>query len=206
MISLALGAAWVGFVHSLSPAHWAPVALMARTKRWSLPMSLLGALTAASGHILISLALGFVAIRMQLTIVEEHHEAVEHWTGVALMVFGLGYGIWTWRRHSHCHGHEHHGPKPRAGMPPFFFLFILGLSPCVAALPLFVAAVPFGTSAVLVTLAAFTLGVLAALVLATVMVRGGLMKLDHPILEHYGESITGAGIALVGLYLWLVGH
>jgi hypothetical protein len=57
------------------------------------------------------------------------------------------------------------------------------------------------------SLLGFALGVLAALVGSTVLVFLGGMKLDHPFLEHYGEVITGVGVALIGfLLVFQVGH
>ena len=62
--------------------------------------------------------------------------------GVILGLFLFaGYAYFN---HSSCHGHTHHGPDPRRDLrvkkTPFLFLFTLGLSPCVAVLPVFAAA------------------------------------------------------------------
>jgi hypothetical protein len=43
-----------------------------------------------------------------------------------------------------------------------------------------------------------------ALVGATVLVSRGIMKLDHPILEHYGDVITGLGITVMGIILFFI--
>ena len=50
----------------------------------------------------------------------------------------------------------------------------------------------------------FAIGVVSALTLASQLVHRGVMKFDHPVFEHYGEVITGLGIALVGSILFSV--
>jgi len=205
MMILAVSAAFVGLVHSLAPGHWLPVVLMAKTKRWDLKRALLGAAVAASGHILVSTALGLASLWVEATFLTMHEEEIERYGGLGLILFGLIYAGLAYRNHHRCHGHTHHGPNPRGEKAPFFFLFMLGLSPCVAVLPVFAAAAALGSFPVFVTMVAFSAGVLAALGGGTLLVTKGLMKLDHPILEHYGDVITGLGVAVMGCALFLIG-
>jgi ABC-type nickel/cobalt efflux system permease component RcnA len=100
-----LSAGFVGLVHSLAPGHWLPVVLMAKTRRWKLGQAVLGAVVAAFGHILVSIALAFSGIELAEHMVEELEHRVEQYSGWALLVFGLAYAGWSYTRHSHCHGH-----------------------------------------------------------------------------------------------------
>jgi hypothetical protein len=38
----------------------------------------------------------------------------------------------------------------------------------------------------------------------TVDVSLGMWKLDHPILEHYGDVITGVAVALLGVFFFFI--
>jgi hypothetical protein len=125
---------------------------------------------------------------------------------LGLLVFGLTYAAFAYFRHSGCHQHAHHGPSPGKKMSPYLFLFSLGFSPCVAVLPVFAAAAAYGHFATILSMAAFSLGVITSLVSATVLVSLGIMKLDHPILEHYGDVITGLGVGLMGIILYFYPH
>src|SRR6185295_8873337 len=98
-----------------------------------------------------------------------------------LIAFGACYAAFGYFRHSSCSGHEHHGPSPKGKKAPFIFLFGIGFSPCFAVLPLFLAASARGWAPAFVTMASFSLGVLAALAGATYAVTLGLLKLDHPV-------------------------
>jgi len=190
----------------MMPGHWLPVVLMAKTRRWSLSTAILGAVITALGHIFLSILLGVASIWIGVHFLSQYESEIERYAGAILGVFGLFYGILAFFRHSECHGHTHHGPDPKGQKAPFLFLFTLGLSPCVAALPVFAAAATEGTLATFLTLAAFSIGVLTSLIGSTVLVTLGLVKLDHPLLEHYGDVITGAGVAVMGLILFFISH
>lgn len=206
MLILALSAAFVGFVHSLAPGHWLPVVLMVKARRWSLNQAALGALVAASGHIFVSLSLGVLASIIGKSFFSHHLHEVEEYAGWVLVTFGVCYALYSHFRHRQCHGHEHHGPVPRAGTAPYVFLFSLGLSPCFAVLPIFATAVGLGTASLLFSMASFSVGVIAAFLGGSLLVSKGLVRLDHPVLEHHGDLITGLGVSAMGVILLFIPH
>lgn len=204
MIWLALSSAMVGLVHSLAPGHWIPIVMISKSRKWSLSKSLLGALTAASGHIFISILFMILSLEIGVHVLVKNEALIERYSGVGLIVFGIIYAFFSFNRHSHCHGHTHHGPEVSPKRGPFLFLFTLGLTPCVAALPMFIAAAPFGWPAMVATVISFAIGVTIAMAGATFLTSLGLLKLDHPVFEHYGDVITGSLVAAlgVGLVIW----
>jgi ABC-type nickel/cobalt efflux system permease component RcnA len=216
MIILASSAALIGFVHSLAPGHWLPVVLLAKARKWSLQTALLGAAVAASGHILISNAIGAASIWVGSKFFASHADAIENYGerygSLLLILFGLAYAASAYFRHSHCHGHTHHGPDPGPALKgskkkrktPFVFLFSLGFSPCIAVLPVFATAAVKGAAAVLLAMVSFSVGVLLALMGSTVLASHGLAKIDHPIFEHYGDVLTGLGIFLMGVIFFFI--
>jgi hypothetical protein len=134
----------------------------------------------------------------------QYEEEIERYAGLGLGVFGLAYAAWAYFRHSGCHGHTHHGPDPRGQKAPYAFLFSLGFSPCVAVLPVFAASAALGVVPAVVSFVSFCVGVLGALIGSTLLVSQGVLKLDHPIFEHYGDVITGLGVTLMGSILFFV--
>jgi nickel/cobalt exporter len=203
---LAFSAALVGLVHSLAPGHWLPVVLVAKTRRWSLKMAVLGALAAALGHILLSIAFGILSIWIGVQFLSQYEGEIERYSGLGLGVFGLIYAGLAYFRHSQCHGHTHHGPKPSQKTSPFVFLFSLGFTPCVAVLPVFAAAAAEGSFEVVLTLISFAVGVLVSLIGATLLFTRGLVKIDHPLFEHYGDVLTGLGVAIMGVLLFFLSN
>ena len=204
MVVIAASAALVGLIHSLAPGHWLPVVLMAKARRWPMRTAILGASIVAAGHILLSTFLGLLSIYLELQFLSQYEEQIERYTGLGLGVFGLIYAGYAYFRHSSCHGHTHHGPDPKGRRAPYAFLFSLGLSPCIAALPVFVAAGARGPWAIAISIFSFCVGVLCALIGSTVLVSKGLVKLDHPIFEHYGDVLTGLAVTLMGTVLFFI--
>ncbi len=208
MFPLLISAGFIGLIHSLAPGHWLPIILISKSHRWTLDRSLIGALIASLGHILIATLLGLVVTLVGSALIHSHSELIEKYSGYFMGVFGLVYAGSSFFKHSHCEDHAHHGPEiPKQGKhkknktTPYFFLFSTGLNPCLALLPMILAATPTGGVAVIATILAFCSGVILALTGATLLVFLGISKLDHPILEHYGDVITGITVATMGFTL-----
>ncbi len=203
MIILSLSTAFfVGLVHSLAPGHWLPVVLMAKVRHWPLKTAIIGASVTAFGHILLSSALGLLSGWIGVQFLSQSEAQIESYAGLALGSFGLVYAAYAYYRHAQCHGHTHHGPDPQGRKTPFFFLFTLGLSPCIAVIPVLATAASEGVANALLTSLSFSLGVLTSLIGSTLLVTLGLLKLDHPLFEHYGDVITGLGVATMGVIVF----
>ncbi len=199
--------AWmVGFIHSLAPGHWLPVVLLVRARRWNDRTASLAALTAASGHILVSIGLGMSALLLGSRFQGENIHELEQKAGWVMVVFGMVYAIYSLIRHRKCHGHEHHGPDGRSSKSPFLFLFSLGLSPCFAVLPVFASALLLGSWTLISSMLGFAFGVSGALVMSSLAVSKGLIKLDTPLFEHYGDLLTGFAVAVMGVFLLVYPH
>lgn len=206
MIMLIASAGAIGFIHSLSPAHWMPLALISKSRKWNPIQTLVGALIAASGHILLSVLITFAVVKLGVRIHPDFEEVVELYAARGLVVVGILYAVYHYFHHRRCHGHTHHGPVGRASSRKgvFVFLFSLGLSPCIAVLPALVAVEPYGPGALVLGALAFSLGVVSALALAALLMRAGTSWMDHPIFEHYGDVLSGVVLAGVGVaMLWL---
>jgi nickel/cobalt transporter (NicO) family protein len=206
MLPLLLSASFIGLIHSFAPGHWLPIILLAKSHRWPLSRALGGAVVASLGHILVALIMGLLVMILGATLVHYNFEAIENYSGYFIGAFGIIYAMSSLFRHSHCESHAHHGPeipksKSLKKRLPYVFLFSIGLSPCIAVLPVIIAAIPVGNLAVSLTVFAYCLGVVLALVSATLMVSLGISKLDHPVFEHYGDVITGLTVALMGFTL-----
>ena len=206
MMILVFSAAFVGLVHSLAPGHWLPVVLMVKARKWDVRKAILAAIVAASGHILLSLLLGLLTIWIGVHFFSDYEAEIEKYSGLMLAAFGFIYAAYAYKRHAGCHGHTHHGPDPKKGKTPFLFLFSIGLTPCVAVIPVFATAAAESQWLVLLTQLSFSLGVIAALVGSTLVVLKGLVKLDHPFLEHHGDVVTGLGVTVMGLLLYFFPH
>ena len=91
----------------------------------------------------------------------------------------------------HDHGHKR---SARTAL-----LFILGSSPMVEGLPAFFAAGKYGAGLIAVMAVVFAASTIATYVVLSVYSAAGLQRLRLGKLEEYGEVLSGAFIALVGV-------
>jgi len=112
---LLAAAAGVGIAHSILPDHWVPLAVIARTNRWSLARTARVSLLASLGHVAVSLVLGVLlaaaGLALRTAVIAEEAQIV----GGVLVLTGLGFLVWALfsRGHGHSHGgHPHPHPHP----------------------------------------------------------------------------------------------
>ena len=117
----------------------------------------------------------------------------------------------------HSHWHDHTAACAHAlldGIPPLHrhrhkttgrtaLLLVLGSSPMVEGIPAFFAAAHFGTVLLGIMAVMFAASTIATYVLLCVSSAAGLQNLSLGVVESYGEVLSGAFIALVGVAFWL---
>ena len=107
---LIVAAASVAVLHSILPDHWVPLAVVARTQRWSLLRVARVSTLASAGHVLTSVVLGGVIALVGLQFQREIDVQQGHIVGGVLVLTGLGFLVWGLTGHGHGHDHEHsHG-------------------------------------------------------------------------------------------------
>lgn len=102
------------------------------------------------------------------------------------------------------HGHHHHHaavdakPGSRTAL-----LLILGSSPMVEGIPAFFAAGKYGAPLIILMSLVFAATTIATYVILCVASVASLKRVSLGPLEKYGEVLSGAFIALIGLVFWL---
>ncbi|HKX06798.1 MAG TPA: hypothetical protein VJN67_01330 [Stellaceae bacterium] len=120
---------------------------------------------------------------------------------------------------AHAHWHDHppetaHAIEAAVGDPPphehrhkltghTALLVILGSSPMVEGMPAFFAAAKYGIGLILVMSLVFALSTIATYVALCVYSAASLQRLRLGAVERYGEVLSGAFIALVGVAFWV---
>jgi hypothetical protein len=95
--------------------------------------------------------------------------------------------------------HEHqHKTSARTAL-----LLILGSSPMVEGIPAFFAAGKYGIGLIIVMSIVFAISTIATYVLLCVYSTAGLQRVRLGAFERYGEVLSGAFIALVGVAFWV---
>jgi hypothetical protein len=135
----------------------------------------------------------------------------------------------TLTRHAHIHRHQRgpahvhwHDHLPETahliaaveGEPPLHehrhkmtartaLLVILGSSPMVEGIPAFFAAAKYGVGLIVAMSVVFALSTIVTYVVLCVYSTAGLQRVRLGAIERYGEVLSGAFIALVGIAFWM---
>ena len=82
-------------------------------------------------------------------------------------------------------------------------MLILGSSPMVEGLPAFFAAGKYGIGLIAVMSLVFAVSTIATYIVLCVASVAGLERVKLGSIEQYGEVLSGAFIALVGVAFWI---
>ena len=208
--AIAVTAATVGSLHTLAPDHWAPFAALARAQSWRAGRTARVTALCGFGHVTTSVILGVVALLCGVELVVTFGKRIEAWGGLLLIGFGLVYGVWGLRRaagarlHGHVHAHYDH-VHDAARLTPWTLFLLFCADPCVAVIPLIVAAAPFGVAAVVTVAVIYEAATIATMTVLSLAAWRGVRTLRFHWLDHYGDAAAGGLIAALGLVLLAVG-
>ena len=226
--ALVLAAAGVGFGHAVLPDHWAPLAVLSRTRRDPMRRVVRRSLAAAGTHVLLSLLLGAALIAIGLRFRSEVVRFEDLVVGglllatgavfLTLELTGRGHG------HSHDHGdapgnahpHEHAHPHPHAhshehphphpapaggqlrAAAAFAVPFGAAASPDLTILPVFLAASALGGATAVGSLLVFAIVTMATIVGLTVAASLGAARLTAPWVERRANLLTAGTLLVLG--------
>lgn len=106
----------------------------------------------------------------------------------------------NFEEHSHHHDNETDGKHDTSSRTAL--LLILGSSPMVEGIPAFFAAGKYGLGLIVVMSLVFAATTIATYVLLCVYSTAGLQRVSLGPFEQYGEVLSGAFIAAVGVVFW----
>lgn len=229
---LLTAAASIGFIHTvLGPDHYIPFIAMSRSGRWSLKKTSFVTFLCGIGHIVSSVALGFIGVFFgmalsKLEIVESFRGDIATW---ALIAFGLMYFVWGMRKavknkpHDHVHEHEggaghihthvhtethmhlHKKDSAKIFSPwALFIIFILG--PCEPLIPMLMyPAAKESIAGLLLVTGVFSFTTILTMLSIVLVSAYGIEFMPMPKLERYTHAIAGAVISMCGFSVLLFG-
>ena len=227
---LLVSAASIGFVHTLfGPDHYLPFIAMSKSGNWSLKKTALITIICGAGHVLSSIALGFVGIGFGVAVnklisIESFRGNIAAWL---LIVLGFIYFIWGIRRaiknephtHSHAHlvgiDHEHdhlhseehsHEHPEKKDFSPWVLFVIFVFGPCEPLIPILMYPAAkdsmFGLAMVTLVFGVVTIVTMLSVVLISSF---SLNFVPTKKLERYSHAIAGGTIFLSGMAIQFLG-
>ena len=224
--ALVLAAAGVGFGHAVLPDHWAPLAVLSRTRKDPLRRVVRRSLAAAGTHVALSLLLGAVLIAVGLGLRGTVVRYEDYFVGGLLLATGAVFLVLelTGRGHGHSHDHDHqhghahdHGhphPHPHHDHAPsrggriqaaaaLAVPFGAAASPDLTILPVFLAASALGGATAIGSLVVFAGVTMATIVGLTVAASLGVARLTAPWVERRANLLTAGTLLLFGTLITL---
>jgi sulfite exporter TauE/SafE len=229
---LILTAASLGFVHTvLGPDHYIPFIAISKTRSWSLRKTLAVTALCGLGHVLGSIALGFIGIFSGIAL--ENLEIVESFRGTIaaylLIIFGLIYTIYGLRKafknrphehthfhidgtiHSHIHTHkkEHvhiHSNSKKKSITPWILFVIFIFGPCEVLIPILMYPAAQNNYGLLIAATAIfavvTISTMIFMVATTII---GLKLVPFRKIEKYSHALAGVLILICGIAVQFLG-
>jgi nickel/cobalt transporter (NicO) family protein len=217
--ALLLAAGGVGLAHAVLPDHWMPLALVSRTRRYSVGQVARLSTVAGLAHVVVSVILGAVVIAVGLQLrhsVESAQSAIVGTlligTGIVFLlleVSGRGHGHphhghphGEGRQHDHMHRHEHGPEVALSGRTRSLLPLVASLgaaaSPDLTILPVFLAAAAAGVGAAVGSLIVFAVVTVATFVVLTLTATVGGYRLGGAWLERTGNLVTAVVLLVLG--------
>jgi hypothetical protein len=199
--TLALAAASVGALHSLAPDHWVPIAAVSRARGWSARRTARVALTCGFGHVTVSVALGLAALVTGEAAVRGLGDRSGAIASSLLIAFGVLYAAWGARHVLHRHRHA----REREPATAWALFLVYCADPCVAVVPILIAAAPLSRAATLGIVVVYEAATIATMVVLTAIARAGAGVVRGAWVERWGDAAAGLLIVLTGVVVLLLG-
>ena len=225
---LVLGAAVVvAILHSLLPDHWVPLAIVARTQRWSLLRVGRVTFLASLGHVVTSLILGGILALIGLQFQKQFETQQGHIIGAVLILTGIIFLIWGMvghgphghqheeghtpdHEHDHDHDHDHTQDeipvKERSGakrLAAIVVPFGVAASPDFTILPVALAASAIGKGAIVAVLSVFAVVTIVTFVGLTIIATIAGYQIKGKWLENNANTITSLVLIAIGVVAFI---
>ena len=198
--ALILTAALIGSIHTLAPDHWVPFAALGRARGWSAWRTARTTFFCGFGHVTVSAALGILALIVGLEAVHALDSRIESYATLLLIAFGVVYMLWGfWRSSVHAHAR-------RDSTTSEWALFVVYCAdPCVAVIPLIMAASAGGWMSVALVTLAYEIATIATMIVLATGLLHGVKRMTLHWADHYGDALAGGVIVFVGVAMMILG-
>jgi sulfite exporter TauE/SafE len=202
IIILVGAAAAVGFVHTVfGPDHYLPFIVLSKARQWSIVKTVMVTFLCGLGHVLSSVALGFIGIALGIAVFKL--EAIESFRGELaawiLIAFGFTYFVWGIHRAIRNRPHTHIHTSKSGSLTPWILFTIFIFGPCEPLIPLVMYPAAKGDM-MTVVIVAFVFGLTTISTMLGIVLASsyGLAKLPFGKLGKYSHALAGLVILLCG--------
>ena len=219
LLPYVIGAAVVGILHMSAPDHWVTLCMLGRSAKWTRTKLFGISLTTATGHVILSVALGLGVVVAGLVFSHLISSYLDTGIAIIMIIVGLIIGVRSLVRknehhHEHeynDHSHDHHDEDDKKNNDKinrgvgYFAVLGAALSPDLSITPIYLSAIKAGFYFAIELSVVFAAASILTLLLLVQLGTVGLAKTFEKIPEKYNDSIVGFVIAAIGIYILIIG-
>ena len=193
---------FIALTHAVMPNHWMPFVLIGRGQKWSLTKTIFITSIAGLGHSVATCILGSIIALIGLRISKYAETVAEPIAACILIVLGIVFVVFG-RLRPCKHDHNHTKFSDKAIVISLFMM--LSCSPCVAVLPIFLAASTISWSSLFLLSVILSITTVSSMVGLTILAYNGVRKINLCAIEHYEREIIGGILSTIGI-IFLIAH
>jgi len=186
-----------------APDHWATLAVLGRSGKWTFRRLVSFTLASALGHVALSMLLGLAIVELANLFSFFASAFFTEAIGGVMIVSGLYVGITSLRAKNSQLGNERGSRLARSA--GYFVVLGAALSPDLSILPILLVSAPLGPLTMVHTLVVFAVSSiltdLSLVVVFSVLFSRAVDKLP----SKYNDALVGFVIAAVGVYVLIFG-
>jgi nickel/cobalt exporter len=202
-------AAVVGTIHMSAPDHWATLAVLGKTGRWTSHRLLGFSLLTGIGHVTLSIILGFVVVGVSSLFSSLYSNYLTEAAAVIMVVAGFFVAFRAFRSKDNNQQNENRlssgSAESLTKTAGYFAVLGAALSPDLSILPVFLVASPLGLFPAFYTILVFAVSSIITLLILVLAFSKGLAKALEKLPRKYNDAIAGLVIAAVGIYILILG-
>lgn len=192
---------FIAAVHAILPDHWMPFALVGRAQRWGVSKTIFVTAISGLGHSVITSSIGIVIAIIGFQISKFAERFAEPFTGIVLIILGALFIVFGKYKHSHLSHYEADKNLLPDKTIAISLFTMLSFSPCVAALPIFLAASSLSWGVLFLMSFILVFVTVAGMIGFTYIAFKGIGRLRFNKLERYEKEIIGIVLTLIGLII-----
>ena len=200
-ISLIGATFFIALTHAVMPNHWMPFALVGRGQKWSLTKTISITAIAGLGHSIATCILGTIIALLGLQIAKYTETIAEPFAASILIILGIAF-IVIGRLRPCKHNHNHSNFSDKTIVISLFMM--LSCSPCVAVLPIFLAASTYSWGMLLLLSVILSVTTVSSMAVLTTLAYSGVRKINLCRIEHYEREIIGGILSTIGIIFLFV--
>ncbi len=201
MLQLALFSLILSLFHVLVPHHWLPLALLAKSEKWTRQQTFQLSVIVSLSHVMSTIILGIVIGVIGMEAANKMGEFTEWFAPLLLILFGVIYVS--------LGQHHHHDEKLKLKTHSFLKIVTtmsvaMFFSPCLEVETFYFKAGTYGWDGIIIVSVIYLVTTVAGITILTLSGKKTIERFRLHFLEQHEKKITGVILILLGILSYFV--